>query len=501
MNKHKIIMLPLDERPCNYHYPAMMPKTNCECILPPIEIMGYKKTPANTDKIAEWLLNNIVGADVLILSLDMLIYGGIVPSRLHHTDVDTLIKRADIVKELKNINPTLKIYAFELIMRCPDYNTSDEEPDFYGLYGGEIHKYGRYTHIEKLRELTPEEKCDFEKIKSTVPAEYLDDFITRRKANLAVLMHNLEFIKNGTFDHFVVPQDDSAVYGFTAMDQVTVREFFKSNTLHMKTAMYPSADEIGLTLLARAVSELNKTKLKVFVKYSSAKGQYLIPEYEDRIVDETVKYHILTAGCFQVYSLAEADIVLAVNAAPLALRRGDPNWTIPYDIERNLAEFVNYIKYAKTQNKTVAVADIAVLNRADVELTQILNSENMLYEIDAYAGWNTSSNTVGTTLCQAVLYKIGGDKRGNASFLTHRYYEDIAFMADVRGYVSKELPKKNMTIFEIDGVNGEISKWVYRLVCEYMNKYYPTVAERVESVSLNMPWNRMFETDIKLKMK
>lgn len=501
MNKHKIIMLPLDERPCNYHYPAMMPKTNCECILPPIEIMGYKKTPANTDKIAEWLLNNIVGADVLILSLDMLIYGGIVPSRLHHTDIDTLIKRADIVKELKNINPTLKIYAFELIMRCPDYNTSDEEPDFYGLYGGEIHKYGRYTHIEKLRELTPEEKCDFEKIKSTVPAEYLDDFITRRKANLAVLMHNLEFIKNGTFDHFVVPQDDSAVYGFTAMDQVTVREFFKSNTLHMKTAMYPSADEIGLTLLARAVSELNKTKLKVFVKYSSAKGQYLIPEYEDRIVDETVKYHILTAGCFQVYSLAEADIVLAVNAAPLALRRGDPNWTIPYDIERNLAEFVNYIKYAKTQNKTVAVADIAVLNRADVELTQILNSENMLYEIDAYAGWNTSSNTVGTTLCQAVLYKIGGDKRGNASFLTHRYYEDIAFMADVRGYVSEELPKKNMTIFEIDGVNGEISKWVYRLVCEYMNKYYPTVAERVESVSLNMPWNRMFETDIKLKIK
>ena len=74
-------------------------------------------------------------------------------------------------------------------------------------------------------------------------------------------------------------------------------------------------------------------------------------------------------------------------------------------------------------------------------------------------------------------------------------------MAEVRGYVSDNLAKKGLNIFEIDGVNGEISKWVYELVCEYMQKHYPSVAERVESVTLNMPWNRMFETDIKLKIK
>lgn len=501
MSSKKILLLPLDERPCNYHYPAMMPKTNCELILPPQDIMGYKKTAADTDKISKWLLENVSKADALILSLDMLIYGGIVPSRLHHTDVDTLIKRADIVKELRRIKPQLKIYAFELIMRCPDYNTSDEEPDYYGEYGGDIHKYGKYSHIEKLRELTSEEKADFELVKSRVPSEYLDDFITRRKANIAVLMHNLEFIKDGTFDYFVVPQDDSAVYGFTAVDQVTVREFFKTNILHLKTAMYPSADEIGLTLLARAVSEINDVKLKVYVKYASEKGKYLIPEYEDRIISETVKYHILTAGCVQVYSLMEADIVLAVNAAPIALRLGDPNWTIPYDIERNLAEFVNYIEYAKSQNKTVAIADVAILNRADIELTALLNSRDLLYKVDAYAAWNTSSNTIGTTLCQAILYKIGNDKDGNISFLAHRYYEDIAFMAEARGYVSDRLHEKGLTIFEIDGINGEISKWVYELVCEYMQNHYPKVAEKVDKVYLNMPWNRMFETDIKLKMK
>ncbi|MDE7296909.1 MAG: DUF4127 family protein, partial [Clostridia bacterium] len=57
--KKKIVMLPLDERPCNYDYPSMMPGANYELKLPPKEYMGDKKRPADTDKIAKWLLENI----------------------------------------------------------------------------------------------------------------------------------------------------------------------------------------------------------------------------------------------------------------------------------------------------------------------------------------------------------------------------------------------------------------------------------------------------------
>ena len=75
----KIVMLPLDERPCNYDFPEMMPKADFELILPPKEYMGNKKIPADTERLAKWLTKNIAGADVCILSLDALIYGGIVP--------------------------------------------------------------------------------------------------------------------------------------------------------------------------------------------------------------------------------------------------------------------------------------------------------------------------------------------------------------------------------------------------------------------------------------
>ena len=93
MAKAKIVMLPLDERPCNFDYPRMMPKTDCELILPPKEIMGKKKTPGDVAKIADWLTEQVEGADAMILSLDTLVYGGILPSRLHHCEKEELTAR------------------------------------------------------------------------------------------------------------------------------------------------------------------------------------------------------------------------------------------------------------------------------------------------------------------------------------------------------------------------------------------------------------------------
>ena len=107
MPKGKIIMLPLDERPCNFDYPFMMPKTDCELCLPPKDIMGKKKIPGDTEKITNWLLDNAKSADAMIISLDNLVYGGILPSRLHFLTEDELVKRADVIKKLKE---TLQIH-------------------------------------------------------------------------------------------------------------------------------------------------------------------------------------------------------------------------------------------------------------------------------------------------------------------------------------------------------------------------------------------------------
>ena len=161
-------MITLDERPCNYDYPGMMPKTEYELVLPPKDIMGRKKQPGNTDEIARWLMENAENADAMVVSLDTLVYGGILPSRLHLCEKEELVSRADILKKLKEINPSMKLYVFGLIMRCPSYSSDDEEPDYYENFGAEIHLYGKYTHMEKLDKLTEEDKKYFRRVKEIV---------------------------------------------------------------------------------------------------------------------------------------------------------------------------------------------------------------------------------------------------------------------------------------------------------------------------------------------
>lgn len=498
----KIILLPLDERPCNYRYPSLLPKAGYELLLPPKGIMGDKKKPADTAAIAAWLSEHIGEVDACVLSLDTLIYGGIVPSRLHHETQETLIKRAATVEELRRRNPAVKLYLFELIMRCPDYSSSDEEPDYYDDYGRELHLYGRYTHLEKLGKLTEEDRAEFEKIKRKIPADILHDFTERRKTNLAVLMHNLEYIKRGIADYFVVPQDDAAVYGFTSMDQMTVRSYLKENTLHMKTAMYPSADDTGLSLLARAVCALEGVRPKIFVQYASSKAGGVVPFFEDRALDETVQYHILCVHGQRVYSLPEADIVLALNMGSRMCEGDDPARVTAYDVERNLAAFVSYIGYALGEGKVVAVGDVAYCNRGDEELIRILNSENLLMRLSSYAGWNTSSNTIGTALSAAVHFRLGKDDTGRRRFLLHRYFEDIGYMAHTRAYVTeRELPAMGLNYFRTDGENGAVARLVERETATYMQSHFPEIAALVKTVHVKMPWRRMFETDITLEIE
>ena len=499
MAKAKIVMLPLDERPCNFDYPRMMPKTDCELILPPKEIMGKKKTPGDVKKIADWLTDHVHEADAMILSLDTLVYGGILPSRLHHCNEEELVERLAIIHRLRAVNPKMKLYAFGLIMRCPTYSSNDEEPDYYEQIGAELHLFGKYTHLEMLGKLSDADRADFDRVKAVVGERELADYVGRRRTNLSVLMRALEFVRDGEIDYFLVPQDDAAVYGFTSMDQMTVRTFLKENILHKRTAMYPSADDTGLTLLARAVAELSGIRPKVYVHYASSKGGMTVPQFEDRIVAETVKYHILSINGIQVYSLPEADILLAVNIGSQMVDKGDPNYVTAYDIERNLAEFVNFMEYALDMGKTVAVADVAWPNTADTELTRLMQKEDLMLRIHAYAGWNTSSNTTGTALCQAVLYMVGGDRGGNCEFLLHRYYEDIGYMAHARQVVAEtHLARLGLHYRGVDGTDGQVAELVKREICAYMEINYPELAARVEQISIRIPWARMFETDLKL---
>src|SRR6056297_2861169 len=96
----RIVFLPVDERFCTRDYMMHMGKSfNLDIETPPIALLGQKKIPGDVDAIYTWLENTIDNDDTLILSLDTLIYGGLIPSRINRLTEQTLLKR------LKRIRP------------------------------------------------------------------------------------------------------------------------------------------------------------------------------------------------------------------------------------------------------------------------------------------------------------------------------------------------------------------------------------------------------------
>ena len=120
MKNTKAIYLPLDERPCNNRFPGLLYKGTPLDIITP-EQLGDKKAPADTDALAAFLESACAQAPYAVLAIDTLLYGGLIPSRLHHRAEEEIDARLALLRRIKKANPQLKIFAFQCIMRCPRY--------------------------------------------------------------------------------------------------------------------------------------------------------------------------------------------------------------------------------------------------------------------------------------------------------------------------------------------------------------------------------------------
>lgn len=492
----KVVLLPLDERPCNYGFPyALFHGEELSVIRP--EKLGNKKISACPQELEAFLLRECKDADALVLSVDMLLYGGLIPSRLHRLTMEEAKRRLSLIKRLREENPNLMLYAFEVIMRCPKYSSDDEEPDYYGICGAEIHRIGTILHRTRLG-LCREEDTDLKDLYEKT-GDWLEDYTGRRAFNLALNLATLDYVKEGIIDFLIIPQDDSAKYGYTAMDQEVVREKLIQLILQDKVLMYPGADEIAMTLLARVVNAFRRQRPSVYVKYSSHEAPFLIPSYEDRTLGETVKYHVIAAGCKMASSYAEADLIAAVNCPSGEMTESycQPVKSQGYCVERNITEFLLFLEDCIQDGKPVTVGDVAFANGADLELIALMDKNRLLGRVSGYAGWNTSSNTLGTALAQGVKSLGQKDVIRRKSFLMARYVEDAGYCSVVRRHINEHhLKDLGMDYFHVNEETGIVSTLVREHLEEFIADRLGSVADEISLDSVWMPWRRMFEVGL-----
>lgn len=469
--------------------------------MPPKEILGDKKIPADIAAVVDFLKVQSADADACVLSLDMLLYGGIIPSRLHHLSEEELVGRLETVRALKHRNPALKIFAFALIMRCPSYSSADEEPFYYEFCGREIFLTGQVKHKLALGLLSREEAAEALAVYGEKTKGHLADFEHRRQLNRSILEKILAEYRD-CFDVLVIPQDDSSAYGYTTVD----REYLKQVAAQSgcgEVPMYPGADEVGMTLLARAACALMGRQPAVRNVFAHEDSPRVVPLYEDRPVGMTLPMLLHTSGC-RVLTGEETEIAPDITLY-LNYPSKDPVevWQEPTEgyAMRDLDGFCDRIAADVQEGRLAAVADGAYCNGGDAQLVGMLSQRIALTELAAYAGWNTSSNTLGTTVCQAIFAWLFGKSAELELFTAQRLYEDVGYCGKVRREVTSQIEPLGYGYFDAGEEEGVVAQMVRQALERYMGQLLPEISEKYQIDRCRMPWRRMFEVDLTLKSR
>ncbi|MGL4588825.1 MAG: DUF4127 family protein [Mycoplasmatales bacterium] len=483
-----IKLLPLDERPCNIKFAEKLCQVRDEIklICPEPKIYGQKKQAADLDSITNFSISNNQVVDYFVVSLDMFLYGGLLPSRLHQKSFEQICERLELLKKIKQTNPQLKIYAFSTIMRTPSYNSCDEEPEYYQDYGQAIFTKKFLEDKQDMIGLSDVEASTLAKV--NLPKAIETDYATRRSVNLRVNLKIIDYLEQAIFDYLIFPQDDSAQFGYTRIDQAQVYSRLASFTKE-RYSVHPGADEVALTMIARIVNQSQLEQPKVYIELSSESRKKLIPKYEDRALEQTLELHLIASGFKQVSEINQATHYLFYNV---------PQTSKMFEsVEQNEFESVD-LDLSYFQDNKGYILDCAYANGGDFKLIKQLRDKNLFGNVLGYSGWNTNANSLGTILCTMAI--VGTNENSQSQkFVVERLIEDVFYQAKIRKQITDNLLEPlGLNYFDLKTKQAEVVKTEEKLLIELGKSYLPKAIFSKYQLKISHPWNRMFEIDLDL---
>jgi hypothetical protein len=100
-----LALIPLDDRPCNVRFPVQIACIgDSELLVPPVEMLGRFHTPGSSEQLVRWT-QDLPAVSALIVSIDMLAYGGLVGSRSPRVAVGEALDRLEVLREFRQKRP------------------------------------------------------------------------------------------------------------------------------------------------------------------------------------------------------------------------------------------------------------------------------------------------------------------------------------------------------------------------------------------------------------
>ncbi len=499
----KILLVPLDSRPpCGQLVADNGRTAGIEIILPPSETMDFYTLPGDTSKMRKWLYDEIKNCDEAIISIDQLLYGGLIASRNKTIKDEDITALAEYLKKLHGDNPNIKIHAFSILPRMnpPDFVEKYQDRKKLMEWSRLVHKYDDNPLSETAEKIQVLER--------EIPSEQIKAYteIYNRNLRLNCLLANL--VADGTLEDLSFGQDDGEVY---SLPNLKLKEFMhylhKNQIAKDKLAIVHGADEVALSILTNIISRSNS--FKVYVDYSSEKAAIKVMPYMAICNQDTAHERLNFHHDIIVSTPEEADYILFISA------------TDEETMDRRRYNAEKLLDYQQ-RGKPVALVDLSKSFIAQEALLPILLKENFpVNSLIAYAGWNTASNSIGTAVSQAEIYLTALNQGleqdrvvySNLNNLNNRICEDYYYLKDVIDLVNINLKKKGYSnVYDLDLEHNY--KWAVDMMEAAMNQrlvQYKTSDAFTKSfwlqnteyavtdmqISSYFPWPRTFEINLK----
>jgi hypothetical protein len=475
-----------------------------QMVVPPRELLGHFNSPGQCEALGDWLLQ-LPRVEALLVSVDMLAYGGLIASR--HTGVSTAaaLARLAVLKRFRAAHPATAIYGFSILMRLAVTMDSDEAVSNY--YN--VMRYARLCD-EAERFDSAHLRHELDKVTAQIPPAVLAEYLAARARNHDINGAMLDWLQEGVFDYLLITQEDAAEYGLHRREQDALAAHTRTLGVEARTSLHPGADEAALTLLARHWN----TGVSFAVHVSRSADMQHIAPFEDRPYQQALTQHVCAMGGRLQTSEGEAapaDFALYINA-PVGSSQKDETSEQRAQRALEIAPFIEELAAAAAggQQQALALCDVAFPNGADNLLLGELDKRGLLGGLTCFGGWNTAGNTTGTVLAQcAALKRVaaarGGQVRATAlsrNFTFERLVDDWFYQSQVRAHVERaareaEISPLNMGEAAAAPIEALTRRELRGLAQLLAKRHFRSTLREAE---VALPWARTFEADVRMKL-
>jgi len=495
----RILLIPLDSRPPCRDFPGQLTSiANFQTITPPAGYLDNYRQQADTAALKDWLLSVGPSADAVVISIDSLIHGSLLASRIPTGTRDDAERTLQLIEQFHQQNPLIPIYVFNIIPRLYIADTPENQPYIHAMaelsiLTDKLAQTANDTDSQRLAQL-----------RSSIPVSIQQKYEDMYATNTWLGQRLLELAAQGTLRHVVLGQDDAHPYGMANMVKRTLQNWLALHPQVKNVTITRGTDEVAATLAAKFVTDYAGLTPRIFVCYSWPGAPAVLMPYMPISVDQTVQEKIVLVNGQRVSTPDEADFILFVHIGTQD--------TPPMVLEKAVLEIKKY----QQQGYPVSIVDLTSAYDPTKNLFPYLEKSRINFVgLISYAGWNTSSNSIGTAVAHATIYTYA--KQNNVlieedhyAFLFQRILDDWYFQKQVQPRLNKFLSMIGISATNLGTNYASVNKAAQKQLSPLANSLYArhfagkTGAYRLITsydVFSQLPWSRTFEVQVNSSFK